>query len=143
MDDASIIVGLVDAKGCSLPVANVLVEVRFYMNGGGLRYNFEVGRTEGDGVVRSCLAAIQDQLDENRRYFLMDYNTPLSECSDEIGLHIPTPDDLAQREVNRLKYWPENEPPAKTANDAVRCPEQRFTLRRGAANQFELVCVRV
>jgi hypothetical protein len=140
MDDAPIIVRLVDAIGNVLQVANVCVDVRFYMRGGGLRYGFDLGRTDGDGVVRTCLAAIQDQLDENRRHFLMDYNTPLSECGDEIGIYVPTPDDLAQREVNRSKYWPDGEPLAKTANDIVRCPEQRFTLRRSGANQFALVC---
>ncbi len=139
MQETSITVRLVDSTGNGLPITNVSVDVRFYMEGRH-RYGLALGRTESDGVTRTSLAAIQDQLDENRRFSLMDYNTPLSECDDEIGVYVPDPDELAQREASRSRYWPDDEPPAKTANDVLRCSEQKFKLRRGGENAFVLVC---
>jgi len=47
----------------------------------------------------------------------------------------------ARREAARAKWSPEK-PSAydDAANDRVRCPEQKFELRRGTDNAFELVC---
>lgn len=70
----------------------------------------------------------------------MDYNTPLSDCDRAVGIYVPTSDELTEREVARLKCWPETEPLAKTANHLVICVEQKFTMRRDASNDFASAC---
>ena len=142
MDDTPITVRLIDRAGNSLPIANILVDLRFYVEGR-YRYGFGLGRTKTDGVLRTTLGDIQNQLDENRRSFLMDYNTPLSDCDDLVGIYAPTPDELTEREISRSKWWPGDEPLPAAANDLLRCEEQRFTLRTSTSNEFALVCHRV
>ena len=141
MVDTPIVVRLVDAKGDGVQIANVLVDVRFYMQDR-YRYGFTLGRTGADGLLDTNLADIQAKLDENRSYFLMDYNTPLSDCDGAVGIYVPTSDELTEREVGRLKWWPEREPLVKTANHLVICVEQKFTMRRDAPNDFALACDR-
>ena len=85
---------------------------------------------------------IEAQLAEERTRFLMDYNTSLAECDDAIGLYAPTSDELAQREVTRSKWWPDDQPLATNSNGTIACGEQMFTLRRGGQNDFALVCER-
>ena len=139
--ESELTVQLVGSDGGALELAGIEVDIRFYMHGQ-TRYTLILGRTDDNGVVRTHLSDIERQLQENRRVFLMDYNTPLSECDSVVGIVTPSVEDLAQREASRQKWWPETVPTPETPNGKARCPEQMFQLSKTAPNKFDLVCER-
>jgi hypothetical protein len=140
MSDGVITVRLNDAKGEPIRVSGVHLDICFYIERR-LRYSFSLNRTDAHGISRTSFEEIERQLEANRRLFLMDYNTPLSDCDPLVGIVAPTAADLVEREAARAKWWPD-EPPmyVGAANDRVRCPEHKFELCRGNGNEFELVC---
>ena len=140
MTGEELTVQLRDAEGEPVRVAGVHLDLLFYVEGR-FRYSFSLGRTDVHGVCRTTFEDVEQQLEANRRLFLMDYNTPLSDCDRLVGITAPAASELVEREASRAKWWPD-EPPmyVGAANDRVRCPEQKFELRRGSGNAFELVC---
>jgi hypothetical protein len=142
MTDDELTVRLGDSAGESIRIAGVLLDIRFYVSGR-FRYAFSLGRTDGEGVCRTCLAAIERQFAANRRLFLMDYNTPLMDCDALVGIFAPTAGELAERRAARAKWWPEEiQSPDGAANQLVHCPEQKFMLGGGRGQAIELVCER-
>lgn len=140
MEDEELTVRLLNAEGEPLPIAGVLLDIRFYV-GGRFRYSFSLGQTDAEGVCRSSLQPVERQLEANRRLFLMDYNTPLTACDAAVGIAAPTAGELNEREAVRAKWWPETpSPEGGAANQRVRCKEQRFELQQGSNNAFRLVC---
>lgn len=139
MIEGQLTVQLRDPKGEPLRLAGVHLDIRFY-NAGRFRYSFSLGRTDADGICRTTLEEVQRQLQANQRLFLMDYNTPLSDCDTMIGIVAPTARELSEREAARSKYWPEEPQMDAGANDRVHSLEQKFELRRRSANAFDLVC---
>lgn len=140
MTGEQIMVRLRDPKGQPVPVGGVHLDIRFYVEGR-FRYSFSLGRTDVHGICRTTFGGIEQQLEANRRLFLMDYNTPLSDCDTAVGIAAPATGELIEREAARAKWWPEESPAyVGAANDRVRCPEQKFELRGGSGNAFELVC---
>lgn len=87
-----------------------MLDIRFYV-GGKFRYSFALGRTGVDGVCRTSFEEIERQLEASRQVFLMDYNTPLTECDAVVGIAAPTAAELAEREAARKKWWPEEPSP--------------------------------
>jgi len=140
MNGEELTVRLRDSNGEPLPFAGVHLELRFYLKGR-FRYSFSLGRTDDEGICRITLQEIEQQLEADRRLFLMDYNTPLSDCDTMVGIASPTANELREREAARAKWWPQ-EPSAYAGatNGRVRCPEQKFELSRGSGNAFELFC---
>jgi hypothetical protein len=140
MTDEELTVRLRDAKGDPVPVAGVHLDLHFYIEGR-FRYSFSLGRTDVHGVCRTTFQEIERQLEANRRLFLMDYNTPLTDCDTLVGIAAPSGGELVEREAVRAKWGP-TEPSmyVSAANQRVRCAEQKFELRRGTGNAFELVC---
>lgn len=127
-------------KGEPLAIAEVHLDLRFYIEGR-FRYSFSLGRTDGYGVCRTTLLEIERQLEANRRIFLMDYSSPLTDCDTLVGIVAPTAGELIEREAAQARWWPEE--PSRyvgAANVRVRCPEQKFELERGRGNTFGLVC---
>jgi hypothetical protein len=133
-------VRLHDRKGEPLAIAEVHLDLSFYIEGR-FRYSFSLGRTDADGVCRTTFQEIERQLEANRRLFLMDYNTPLTDCDTSVGIVAPTAGELIERESAGVKWWPEE--PSRyvgTANNRVRCTEQKFEVQHGSGNAFKLVC---
>lgn len=137
-----VIVQLAGKDGQPIELAGIEIDVRFYTRGQ-TRYTFILGRTDENGAVRAQLNEIERQLEENRRMFLMDYNTPLDDCDPVVGIIAPSVEELAEREVARRKWWPDKDASPETSNGAVRCWEQRFDLSQTAPNKFNLICERV
>ena len=140
MADEELSVRLHDTKGERVLVVGVHLDLRFYVEGR-FRYSFSLGRTDAHGVCCTTVEELERQLEDNQRLSLMDYNTPLTDCDTLVGIAVPTASELIEREAARAKWWP-GEPSmyVGAANDRVRCPEQKFELRRGSNNAFELVC---
>lgn len=140
MIDEELTICLRDPKGQPLRVAGVKLDIHFY-TGGRFRYSFCLGQTDADGVCRTTLDRLEEQLEANQRLFLMDYNTPLADCDTLVGIMAPTPRELAEREAARAKWWPD-EPSihANAANHRVHSREHKFELGRGRRNAFNLVC---
>jgi hypothetical protein len=136
-----ITVQLCDGKGNPLSIAGVHLDVRFYTRGR-FRYSFSLGATDVHGSSCTTFGELERQFQANRRFFLMDYNTPLSDCDTLVGVAAPTADELAEREAARSKWWPEAPPLyLGAANDRVRCREQKFQLPHdGSDSALSLVC---
>ena len=134
-----LIVRLVGTDAQPVALAGVEVDIRFYVHGN-TRYTFTLGCTDDSGAVHTQLGNIERQLEENRRFFLMDYNTPLDECDSAVGIIIPSVDDLAEREAAKQKWWPDRKAAPETSNGRVRCREQKFQLSMTEPNKFDLIC---
>jgi hypothetical protein len=140
MTDDELTVRLVDPAGEPMRIASVLLDIRFYV-GGRFRYAFALGQTDGEGVCRTSLAAIERQLEANRRLFLMDYNTPLEDCDAIVGIVAPSAGELAERRAARAKWWPEDlQLSDGEANQLVHCREQKFELVGAGDRAIALVC---
>jgi len=140
MVEGKVEVRLVTRSGEPLRVPGVLLDIRFYVDGQ-FRYSFSLGRTDEEGVSRTTMEEIERELAANRRFFLMDYNTPLSDCDTAVGIVAPTARELAEREAARAKWWPEAlDLYDGAANERVHCAEQRFQFQPERVNAFSLVC---
>ena len=140
MSETEVSVHLCDRRGQPVRIGEVHVDLLFY-TGGRFRYSFSFGRTDTDGVCRTTVGEIERQLRENQQLFLMDYNTPLEECDTLIGIVAPTADELVERQAVLTKWWPKAPSIySGTANERVQCREQKFEVRFGRPNVFELVC---
>ena len=142
MDQEDINVRLVRSDGEPLSISDVLINIRFYVEGR-FRYQFILGRTGADGVCRASFQDIEGELEGNRRFFLMDYNTPLEDCDSKVGIFAPSGDQIAEWEAGRAEIWPETPSRYLTvSNHLLRCPEQLFELQRGGRDTIDLVCER-
>jgi hypothetical protein len=136
MTNQDLTVQLLDGQGEPLRIPGVLLDIRFYV-GGQFRYSFPLGQTDAEGVCSTSFESIERQLEANRRLFLMDYNTPLRDCDRTVGVAVPTGAELKERASARAKWWPETIGPGNaSANDLLRCPEQKFELQRGSGKLF-------
>lgn len=116
------------------------LDLRFYINER-FRYSFSLSPTDAHGVSRTTFQALEEQLDANRQLFLMDYNTALTDCDTRVGVAVPTVDELSERNAAREKWWAEESAAEDTtANWRVRCPEQKFEIKWGSSNTFDMVC---
>lgn len=133
-------VQLVTRSGEPFPLPGVLLDIRFYVDSQ-FRYAFSLGRTDENGMCSTTMEEIERQLAANRRFFLMDYNTPPSDCDTVVGIVAPTSGELAEREAARANWWPET-PSSNhdTANEEVCGPEQKVQLEPEGRNAFSLVC---
>ena len=140
MNEANLLsIQLVSHDGNRVEIAGVELDIRFYVQGR-IRYTFLLGRTDDKGTVCTHLSDIEQQLQENRRIFLMDYNTGLDECDSVVGIFVPSPEEIARRDTARQTWWPGTTATPETSNSQVHCPEQKFQLSRTAPNEFELAC---
>ena len=133
-------VRLMRPDGDPLPIAGVLIDIRFYVEGR-FRYQFILGRSDADGVCRASFREIERKLEENRQFFLMDYNTPLASCDSEVGIFAPSGDQIDEWESGRGELWPDTPSPyLGVSNHRVRCSEQKFEVQRDGSNTVDLVC---
>jgi hypothetical protein len=141
MTEGALAVQLCNRTGDVVRVAGVHLDIRFYMEGR-FRYSFLLGQTNSQGISPISFDHLQRQLEANQRLFLMDYNTPLADCDNLVGIIAPTGAELIEREAYRAEFWPHE--PAKyagaAANDRVHSGEQKFDLCHGVGIAFELVC---
>ncbi|MBS0457274.1 MAG: hypothetical protein JSS44_08105 [Proteobacteria bacterium] len=122
--DFSIQIQLADAALRPLCVANVSIDAVLYLKGK-MRYRFDAGRTNAQG----CLAVTFDDIErlrlKNQEYSLMDYNTRLDECNDQISFVVPTLKELEQRRAAIQKWFPEaaseSEKYRDSNNEKVHC----------------------
>lgn len=102
-EGAELKVELVRLDGIALALANVALDINFYVSGVKL-YSFSAGETDAKGVCSMNYQHVFEQWLENRRLFLMDYNTPLQDCDDEVGIWAPSATELDRR-LSAVKRW--------------------------------------
>lgn len=102
-------VQLVDAQGKPLTMPDVSIDVVFY-SGGKERYRFDAGATDAQGRISTSYDTLERARKENQAFALMDYNTKLEDCDDQLELTVPTLDQLRERLAAVRKWFPENEP---------------------------------
>lgn len=142
---ARVNVQLVDSSGIALPVANVILDIHLYLTGV-RRYSFTGGETDSGGYCSIKLDDVTEQWIENRKLFLMDYNTPLQDCDDEVGISAPSADDLAERVLAVQKWFPNDLPKfrstvSSSGNDEVKSFEQKVKILPSAnENTIRYVC---
>lgn len=99
-------VQLVDLSGNSLSIADVSVGIVLYCHGN-YRYHFSTGVTDHHGRIAISYAALESERRKNGLLFLMDYNTRLDDCDDEVRFVVPTLDELKARLEHVKKYYRE------------------------------------
>jgi hypothetical protein len=91
----TIILQLVNHTGAVLRLPNVILDIGFF-TGGRSRYAFRLKPTDQSGSVRISYQDVETERVKNAKESLMDYNTPLSECDDEVRFTLPTMEELRQ-----------------------------------------------
>lgn len=94
---------LLDDGGRRVRLANVLVNVTFYTSGH-LRYVFDLRPTLPSGITGADFAELDTQRKENGLYSLMDYNTPLTACDQEVEASVPGEAQLRKRRQG-IEEW--------------------------------------
>ena len=119
--EQSIVVELVDEAGASLQLAGVYVDLELYTRGR-YRYGFRLGATNNSGRICIDYEMVEEKRSEGARVFLMDYNTPITDCDRRVKIHVPTADEL-KKAYDGIGQWFEGKKPAyaegwRTANNA-------------------------
>ena len=123
---------LIDESGKPVALGNVSIEVVLFANQRE-RYRFDVGTSGPDGGLSVPFARLDSIRKDNQSIALMDYNTKLEECDDEILVRIPPLDELRKRLDAAQKWFPAQSDRLKDTiatsnNDAVIPVDQRFAL---------------
>ena len=131
-EDAEVNVQLVDENSRALAISNVLLNIIFYTSGV-IRYSFSAGKTDRSGSCLIRFSDITEEWLENRQLFLMDYNTPLQDCDEEIGILSPSAEDLFNRIIASKKWFPEaieetSREVDSSNNYQLHCREQKFRI---------------
>ena len=85
----SILVTLETELGVALRANNILIDIKLFTRGN-LRYQLKAGRTDANGTLLITYSALAKQRASNAMQFLMDYNTPLTDCDPTVNcpLHL-------------------------------------------------------
>ncbi len=138
-------VQLIDPKGEELRLSNIVLNVTLYMSGM-RRYSFSGGETDFAGISLISFDGIIAEWQDNQRLFLMDYNTPLRDCDDDVGISAPSADELAARVSAAKKWFPEDlekvsDDIEKSNNHCIESPAQKIKiLPEVLMHDMRLVC---
>lgn len=144
-DNARINIRLVNERGVAIPLEKVIFDINLYVSGI-LRYSFDGGATDSEGQCTIELDDLTRQWLEKRKLFLMDYNTPLQECDDVVGILAPSATELASRLSSVEKWFPGDfnelaEKIVHSQNHKISSREQSLKIdRESTSNSLNYVC---
>ena len=100
---------LVDERGKPVRLRNVVPEIRLFTPAGGPpRYSFDGWPTDESGCSVNTFADLEEERAMLGLGDLMDYNTPLTDCAQEVEVAIPPGADFENRKARlsqRLSRW--------------------------------------
>jgi hypothetical protein len=94
---------LVSENGRAMNIDCVSVETVLFTNGRE-RYRFDAGATDSSGKLSVPYSRLEEIRKENQAFALMDYNTALDECDDEVLVHVPDTEAL-EKKLTALRRW--------------------------------------
>lgn len=119
-DNWVINVSLVDDFGSPMAKKDICIDVSLMVNGNP-RYQFMLGVTDESGQFQFQRSHIDAALERHRELFLMDYNTPLSECDDVVCISSPGSNELRNRRAAISRWFPEREEELARLDRCARC----------------------
>jgi hypothetical protein len=131
--DQTILVELVDQMDKTLNISKVFVDIELYTKGQ-YRYGFRLNPTDQQGKLRIDYEMVEAKRKEAAGVFLMDYNTPLTDCDNRVKIYLPTAETL-RKAIEGIGQWfggkvPDYAKAWMTANNAkVRAAETFVELR--------------
>ena len=137
---------LVDESGDPFALSNVSLEVTFFTNRRE-RYRFDVGASGSDGKLSVPYEKLDSIRKDNQAIALMDYNTKLEDCDDEILVRIPPLDELRNRLDAAKKWFPDQVEGLKRViessnNDALVSVTKQVALIPGEWTRIDVVARR-
>jgi hypothetical protein len=89
----SLAIQLTSLPGCEVKTGDILLDIKLFTRGS-FRYQFKAGRTDAKGKLSITYADLEFQRASNAKLFLMDYNTPLTDCDPLVEISIPSDREL-------------------------------------------------
>jgi hypothetical protein len=102
--DQRIVIQLVDQDENPRALANIKIDIRFYLSGKP-RYTFTLGVTDQGGQLTSSYDDIEQTRRKNGEFNLMDYNTRLDQCDSRITVVLPSESQLREQQSNSLRFY--------------------------------------
>jgi hypothetical protein len=136
---------LVTGRGEPLRLDKVFSSVRLFTKGN-YCYGFRLNSTDENGQLIIRYDDIEKARKSSAQESIMDYNTPLKDCDDEIGIQIPEAQDL-EKAYEIAKRWagkgvasPEMEAWLTANNAKIKAEEVSVSLHDGE-NLVRVPCV--
>jgi hypothetical protein len=135
---------LIDANRQTAPVANVIVDVAFFVERRQC-YQFYAGRSDLNGRIEARFDYFDHERRSNATENLMDYNIKIEDCDSQVQLHIPSLDELLSRLQAVKKWYPQcahalvNRLTGCT-NGIVNADDVTVELERGTMTNVKLTC---
>ena len=141
--EQTILVQLVDKSGGSLHLPGVYVDVEFYTRGN-YRYGFRLSPTNDNGELHIDYGMVEGKRAEGARIFLMDYNTPITDCDSRIKIYVPAAEELKKAHEG-IGRWFDGRTPAYaagwlTANNAKIKAKEVFSELQNGETLVQVPC---